>query len=76
MSVKEMSVRVAGAGLSLVLFWGSGLLQHSVALSAAPPEHAQQQAADVDSTAVDFAPSETHTHQVVLSKTRKFNLYL
>jgi glucose/arabinose dehydrogenase len=76
MTAKEMSVRVAGAGLSLVLFWGSGLLQQSVALSAASPEHTQQQAADVDSTAVDSRPLKLTPHQVVLSKTRKFNLYL
>ena len=68
--------RVAVAGLSLGLVLGSGLLRQSVALSAESQEQTQQQTADVDSIVVDSRPLKLTPHRIVLSKTKKFSLYL
>jgi glucose/arabinose dehydrogenase len=76
MSANEITVRFALAVLSLGWVWISAPLKQSVALSAASPDPVQQQAPDADSTSVDSRPLKLTPHQVVVSKTKKFNLYL
>lgn len=78
---KIVAVKVNSARLAAVVF-GSLLLcspllfgQVSV-LSAGSPELAPQQPANVDSAPVDSRPLKLTPHRIVLSKTRKFNLYL
>ena len=59
-----------------IVFCGAGLLNQRDVLSAGPSKRVQRQPDDGDSTAVDSRGLKLTTHQVVLSKTRKFNLYL
>lgn len=51
------------------------VLQISV-LSAGPSEGVKRQSGDADSVPVDSRPLKLISHRVVLSKTKKFNLYL
>src|SRR5678815_4857670 len=76
MPASVISGQVAVGGLSLGLLWASGLLSQGVALSAVSQQQAQQPPANIDSIVVDSRPLKLTPHQIVLSKTKKFNLYL
>ena len=73
---KGISARPLVLLLALTLSWGLGPFNQPKGLSAESLDCLQEQPAISDSTAVDSRPLRLAAHQVVLSKTRKFNLYL
>lgn len=76
MMTKPISGSLAFVAFSSMLFCGVGLFHQREVLSVGAPEQVEHQSDKVDSIAVDSRPLKLTPHQVVLSKTRKFNLYL
>ncbi|MFY9607586.1 MAG: PQQ-dependent sugar dehydrogenase [Blastocatellia bacterium] len=71
-----ISGRLAAVALGSLLLCQPVLFRQIPVLSSGTPEPAQQQPGDVDSAPVDSRPLKLTAHRIVLSKTRKFNLYL
>ena len=73
---KTTPLGLAAVPLCLVMFCGDALFHQISASSAESPDRVQQQPARVDSTPADSRLLKLTPHQIVFSKTRKFNLNL
>src|ERR1700730_14227484 len=76
MVVETIPLRLAAAVLSITVCCGPALFRPISVLATGSLEHVQAKANNVDSPPLESRPLKLTPHQIVLSKTRKFNLNL